>query len=330
MDHVPRYSVVIPAYNAEGTLPATLAALAAQSVPRGEVEVIVVDDGSRDGTAACARAAGVTCLQQPNAGPAAARNNGARAARGDLLLFTDADCIPAPTWIEEMARPFADPAVSGAQGAYRSAQTGLAPRFAQAEFEFRYTYTQRFPTLDLIATYSAAYRRTVFLEAGGFDTSFPVADNEDTEFSYRLVQAGHQLVFAPKALVQHRHQPSLRRYLRLKYRRGYWRMIVYRRYPDKAVRDRYTPALIKLETLAMAGSFAALPLGLLDLRLAALAPLAWLAILAAETPNGARLWSRDRGLALAWPVLALLRAASFAFGSLAGTARALLDSRQRA
>ena len=76
----------------------------------------------------------------------------------------------------------------------------------------------------------------------GFDESFPVANNEDTDLSYRIAAAGHVMVFNPDAVVSHlRHPDSLRRYIRQKFWRGYWRMIVYRRHPGKMVKDTYTP-----------------------------------------------------------------------------------------
>ncbi|MBI2467114.1 MAG: glycosyltransferase family 2 protein [Candidatus Rokubacteria bacterium] len=93
----PLASVVIPAYDAEATLPACLAALARQSLAPERFEVIVVDDGSTDATAQVAERAGVRVVRLPaNAGPAAARNRGAQAARGEVLVFTDADCEPTP------------------------------------------------------------------------------------------------------------------------------------------------------------------------------------------------------------------------------------------
>src|SRR6476661_7120595 len=132
---LPRVSVVIPAYRAARTLPAGLAALAAQTYPADHLEIIVVDDGSPDETAAVAEAAGARVLRQANRGPATARNRGALAATGDLVLFTDADCAPTPAWVERMAAPFADPAVMGVKGAYRTRQRSIAARFAQYEFE---------------------------------------------------------------------------------------------------------------------------------------------------------------------------------------------------
>jgi glycosyltransferase involved in cell wall biosynthesis len=96
-------SVIVPARDAERTLPRTLAAVSGQRL-RGEFEVIVVDDGSTDGTAEVARDAGATVLSQPPQGPAEARNHGARHARGELLAFCDADVFPASGWLEAGAR----------------------------------------------------------------------------------------------------------------------------------------------------------------------------------------------------------------------------------
>ena len=114
--YCPQVTVIVPAYNAAETLPACLAALATQDYPRSAYEVIVVDDGSTDETAAIAHKCNVSVITQPNAGPAAARNRGAAAAQGDLLLFTDADCVPVPGWISALVAPFSDPSVAGAKG----------------------------------------------------------------------------------------------------------------------------------------------------------------------------------------------------------------------
>jgi glycosyltransferase involved in cell wall biosynthesis len=97
----PRVSVITPALDAAGTLPALLDALAAQETPADEV--IVVDDGSRDDTRAIAERHPVVTrvLQAQGRGPGAARNAGVAASSGDVLAFTDADCVPDPRWIAE-------------------------------------------------------------------------------------------------------------------------------------------------------------------------------------------------------------------------------------
>ena len=92
-------------------------------------------------------------LSQANAGPAAARNYGARLARGAILLFTDADCAPAPDWAERMLAPFADPTVAGAKGEYRTHQRELVARFVQQEYQDRYDRMTGQPQIDFVDTY---------------------------------------------------------------------------------------------------------------------------------------------------------------------------------
>jgi glycosyltransferase involved in cell wall biosynthesis len=313
-----KVSVVIPAFNSEKTLGACLAALQNQTVPADSVEIIVIDDGSTDNTPKIAREHNVRYVFQANRGPAAARNHGARLATGEFLLFTDADCEPLPDWIEQMIKPFDDPEIVAVKGAYLTRQTHLAPRFAQQEFEDRYDLLETAKSIDMVDTYSAAFRRTVFNEMNGFDESFPKANNEDTELSYRLVDAGHKLAFNRQALVYHTHPDTLRKYLRIKFTRGYWRIVVYRRFPGKAVRDSYTPAVIKIQTLLAAASFAAIPVGMVFPWLF-FAPFAlWIAILATAVPFARKAYCRDPGVALAAPFIVLLRALVFAAGSLLG------------
>ena len=260
----PRFSVVVPAYNAGRTIGACLAALARQSADAESYEVIVVDDGSRDDTAEVVKTYPARYLHQPNGGPAAARNRGAREARGEIVLFTDSDCVPAPDWIAEMTRPFADPGIAAVKGAYRTDQRSLTARFAQVEFEERFDMLRRFPSIDMVDTYSAAYRLDVFREAGGFDESFPVANNEDTELSYRLSREGRKMVFNPDAVVRHLNHPdTLPKYCRLKFWRGYWRMAVYRMHPGKMMKDSYTPQSMKLQILFLFLSAGWLPGALL-------------------------------------------------------------------
>jgi glycosyltransferase involved in cell wall biosynthesis len=219
-----RFSIIIPAYNAEKTLSSCLASLTDQSLSKELFEVIVVDDGSTDSTSKIAGQFNIHYIYQANQGPAAARNRGARDAKGDIILFTDSDCIPDHYWIQQMTRPFSAPDVIAVKGAYKTRQRELVARFAQAEFEDRYDLLKKRSIIDMIDTYSAAFRKDVFLNIGGFDQSFPVANNEDTDLSYRLAAKGYKLVFNQGAFVYHTHPDSFLKYLKLKFRRGYWRM----------------------------------------------------------------------------------------------------------
>jgi cellulose synthase/poly-beta-1,6-N-acetylglucosamine synthase-like glycosyltransferase len=317
-------SVVIPAYNASQTIGECLTALAAQTVPSTHYEVIVVDDGSTDDTAAVAARLGARVLRQANAGPAAARNRGVSAARGEVILFTDADCAPAPDWIEQMLAPLADPHITGSKGVYRTRQRHLAARFIQIEYQDRYDYTAKHAYIDFIDTYAAAYRRQALLASGGFSTRFPFASVEDQELSFRLARAGHKMLFNPQAVVYHQHPESWWHYARRKFKIGYWKTLVLRWHPDKAWRDSHTPSNVKWQLLlaalsaplAAASLWARAAAGLLALDLGLFA--------ASALPFVYKAWRRD--LPLAWlslPAL-YLRAWSLGLGLVAGYAATLL------
>jgi len=319
-----RFSVIVPAFNAEVTLFSCLEALVAQSISKEDYEVIVVDDGSTDDTSKIAQQFKVRFLYQTNRGPAAARNKGAAEAEGRIILFTDADCVPDRSWLEEMTLRFEEPEVMGVKGAYKTHQTQLIARFAQAEFEDRYDLLRPQTSIDMIDTYSAAFRKYIFQEMGGFDESFPVANNEDTDFSYRLATAGYKLVFNPRAFVFHTHPDTLWKYLRVKFWRGYWRMVVYRRYPEKAVKDSYTPGVIKIQTLLMALSLSLFFLSWLIPGLLYLGLLFCLIVFLSSFPFSLKIYRKDRYVGLASPVLVCLRALVFSVGSLLGLARCVL------
>jgi cellulose synthase/poly-beta-1,6-N-acetylglucosamine synthase-like glycosyltransferase len=318
-------TVVVPAYNAESTLGFCLEALSHQTVSAERYEVIVVDDGSSDQTSKVAGRFDVRYLFQKNRGPASARNLGADAAAGSLILFTDSDCVPCQDWLEEMVRPFVDSNVIAVKGGYKTRQTEIVARFAQMEFEDRYDMLRKSASIDMIDTYSAAFRKAVFKRMGGFDGRFPKANNEDTELSYRLAAAGCKMVFNPKAVVFHTHPSTLAKYLRIKFWRGYWRMIVYRRYPKKALKDSYTPNVLKIQTMLMAMSF---PLCLLAAFIPAFlrpALLLWSILLISTLPFSIKTYKKDKTAGMLSPGIILLRSLVFAAGSLLGLARSLIS-----
>lgn len=252
-------SVVVPAFNAEKTIGKCLEALERQGF-RG-YEVIVVDDGSRDNTGEVAKQfPKARVVREENAGPAVARNNGAKNAKGEIVVFTDSDCIAEPNWLEEMLKPFADKRVAGVQGRYKSGRRGLIARIIQLEIEKSYAKMGKQDSIDFIATYSAAYRKIVFEKLGGFDTSFPMASGEDTDFSFRVHESGQKMVFNPNAIVHHAHPTSLWKYLKTKFFRAFWRAKVYKKHRGKMVKDSYTSQSIKLQLLLFYLAIASLAL----------------------------------------------------------------------
>ena len=323
-----RVSVIVPAYNAANTLGDCLAALLDQSVGREQYEVIVVDDGSTDRTAELARARGVQVIRQEQRGAAAARNRGAHQARGETLLFTDADCQPAHDWIEKMLAPFARDEVAGAKGVYRTKQRGLIPRFVQLEYESKYRHMARWQYIDFVDTYSAAYRREVFLASGGFDERFPAASVEDQELSFRLTREGHRLIFQPEATVIHHHVGSVARYFRRKFWIGYWKVLVHVEHPAQVWSDSHTPQLLKLQVGLMGLAGLALVIGLWQ-AVGLLAAGLLLALLVLSTWPFA-LWAarRDLEVALISPALILVRALGLGSGLAVGLAAQVLRTLQ--
>lgn len=242
-------SVIVPAYNAAQTIGVCVEALHRQTVASDQYEILVVDDASTDDTAAVAEAAGACVIRLPhNQGRSQARNIGAQAARGAILLFTDADCEPTPTWMAHMLAPFQrDPTVMGVKGAYWTRQKAVVARFTQLELEDKYDHMARQTSIAFIDTYSAAYRREPFHAHHGFDASLSYSMVEDQDLSFRLAAAGHHMVFAPEARVYHRHTPTLGQYYHRKRMIGRSKVTILQRYPDRMVADSRTPRSLQLQ-----------------------------------------------------------------------------------
>ncbi len=249
-------SVVIPAYNAEKNIDFCLDSLVKQQGLNSPLEILVIDDGSTDSTVQHIEQfqqqpfdENISIrlfLQEKNQGPAAARNRGAKEATGEIILFTDSDCVAEIDWVKQMLAPFSNSEVSAVKGAYKTRQPELIAKLAQAEFESRYELLAQQEKIDVVFTYAAAIKKSVFWAVGGFDTSFPKADNEDTDLSYKIARQ-HTILFNPKAIIYHQHPANLTEYLTKKFSRGYWRMYVYKRFPKKAIADSYTPQSLKLQ-----------------------------------------------------------------------------------
>jgi len=215
-------TVVIPTYNRSAVLKKALDAYRMQSAPQLIGELIVVDDGSTDGTEAMVLETSressfpIRYLRQSNKGPAAARNVGIREAISELILFTDDDIIPGPTLVAEHVEwhnksPESSTAVLGyvtwapevKPTPFMNWYGSDGPLFAYARFEgrteldYKYFYTCN---LSLNAEF---LRRN-----GTFDEDFKVAAWEDMELGYRLAKSGMRLLYNPKALAYHQQYVS--------------------------------------------------------------------------------------------------------------------------
>jgi glycosyltransferase involved in cell wall biosynthesis len=204
---------VIPVYNDAEHIGGALRYLLAQTL-RPE-EIVVVDDGSTDGTAEVVRAAGagIVYTAKRRGGPAAARNHGIRMTTGDLVAFTDSDCLPARDWLEQLVRGFDDPRVGGVGGAVRAAGIGIASEYADLR---KLLDPRRAPdgSVEYVVTANACFRRDVLLEAGLFRERFTKPGGEEVELSRRIRELGYELRAVDSALVLHHHRATVADLLR--------------------------------------------------------------------------------------------------------------------
>lgn len=158
-----------------------------------------------------------------------------------------------------MVKPFNDRTVGGVQGAYRTRQNGLVPLYEQIYIESNYEYLKFRANIDTVGTYSAAYRKKLFFELGGFNESYLAACGEDFEFSYMVARNGYKIVFNEKAICFHRHPEKFLKYMKVKYWRGYWRALMYKKNVDKIYRDSYTPLYEKIQMITVLLFLSSLP-----------------------------------------------------------------------
>jgi len=210
---IAKISVIIPAYNAERTLGETLASVFASDYP--EFEVIVVDDGSRDQsrTVATRFPCRVIGLDK-NIGASRAKNAGAEQATGDIVFFTDSDCVIRPDALRLIAENLADPAVSGVVGLLSTALRYDDFASQYKNLWMHYTYLRLPRRVGVFYTSAAAARRSAFAALGGFDSSYSGASvTEDMDLGQRFLSTGHVLVSEKRLLVEHLKHYSLQEVL---------------------------------------------------------------------------------------------------------------------
>ena len=188
-------SVIVPVYNDRAGLSRCLPALTASA--HAGVEVIVVDDASTDDSAAVAAGLPVRVLRMPaNAGPAAARNTGAEAARGDILLFVDSDVVVAPGALDHVARLFCGrPDVAAVFGSYDAspADPGVVSRYKN--LLHHWVHQEGAAEASTFWAGCGAVRRAAFEAVGRFDHArFRRPSIEDIELGHRLRRAGHRIL----------------------------------------------------------------------------------------------------------------------------------------
>ena len=331
-------TLVVPARNAGRTIERCLdAAIAVRNRPGSRLaRILLVDDGSTDGTPSSARSRGIEVLSSGGRGAWAARNVGWRHATTPLVWFVDSDCVCEPDALERLLPHLEDPQVAGVSGTYAiAADASLLERLIHEEIMVRHA---RMPEeTDFLATYDVVYRRETLASLEGFDERY--LKGQDAEFAFRVLEAGHRLRFERGSRVMHFHADRLSRYLRVQRQQGYWRVALHLEHPGRGS-NRYSSTLDHLQPFVAAALVPAVIVAIaaiaamsrLDGGASAAWPLAvWLlpiglaaALLSMQWPMAMAMVGRE-GPAMAWFIpLGAVRACWRAMGLVQGVVDRML------
>lgn len=236
-------SLVIPGRNAGRTLAACLES-ATVLLRRGELaEILFVDDGSTDDSAAIAGRHPVRVVESGGGGPGWARNVGWRAAAGELVWFIDADCEVRDDSLVRLLAHLESPDVTGVGGSYANPYPDrLLPSLIHEEIRQRHLDAPS--DVDYLGSFNVLYRRSALEEVGGFDETYVNGPGrpggEDADLSYRLRDLGHRLRLEPASQVVHHHPTSLDAYLRAQRLHGFWGVRLYRRHTARGAGNSYS------------------------------------------------------------------------------------------
>ncbi len=231
-ERIPMVSVVICAYNAERTMRPCLESLRKLDYPN--YEVVIVDDGSRDRTAEIAMDfPEFRLIRQPNKGLSVARNVGLHAARGEIVAYTDSDCVVDPHWLTLMVRAMVEGSLDGCGGPnYAPHEDGRVEACVAASPGAPCHVLVGHDRAEHLAGCNMVFAKAALEKVGGFDPQFTSA-GDDVDICWRMLDAGFKLGFCPAAFVWHFRRNTIKAYYGQQ--RGYGRAeaMLYARYPER-------------------------------------------------------------------------------------------------
>jgi len=220
-------SVIVPAFNESANIAATVRSLARNDYP--DIEVIVVDDGSTDGTAEVVwrlGIPGIRVVRQPNAGKAVALNTGLSYARNEVIVMVDADTVFEPDAIGRLVQAFADPAVGAVSGNTKVAnRKGLLGRWQHLEYVIGFNLDRRLfdlgECMPTVPGAIGAFRREALSDVAGVSTQTLA---EDTDLTMAILRAGWRVIYDESAIAWTEVPVTLRQLWRQRYRWCYGTM----------------------------------------------------------------------------------------------------------
>ena len=232
-------SIIIPTYNRKKMLEKCLFSIFNQSFDQEKMEVIVVDDGSSDGTSKVMRGfmakhENLVYLKQHSKGPAAARNKAISVAKGKIIGMVDDDCTVEKNWVEKMLRAHIQaPGIEAIGGATqvntKSVPVMVSQFLSNSSIE---TIIERKKEVVFFPTCNVSFKREI-LEKNKFNERFPLPGGEDLEFFWRLFKAGHRFALEKNIKLVHFRQESLLTFIKQAYIYGRGNLLVKHLHPDQ-------------------------------------------------------------------------------------------------
>ena len=238
-------SVIVPTYNRERNLKKALVGLMDQSIDSNRYEIIIVDDGSIDGTRGVVGGfikkypdRAIRYFWQKNGGPARARNKGITEAKGDIIFFTDDDCVVSTNWMETLLSALTRYPEAAGVGGWIKPPEDEVDRSAVSRYIYLNVYFpdsaagRRVKHYEILSndplmcfgvfaynTANVCYRKKVLKEVGGFRDKFYWPGSEDNDLAFRIANANHHLLYIPFH-VTHSKDMSLVDFAKLHFKRG--------------------------------------------------------------------------------------------------------------
>ena len=219
-------TVVVPVRNGEPTIEPLLESLQRLDYDRKKVEVIVVDGNSTDKTRDIVKNYPVKLVVERKKGLNAARNTGIRNSNGEIIAFTDCDCVVPSNWITKIVENFKDPQVSCVGGSAKGVCIDFISEYADNSIVPLMPFFKKREELNMVKPFlrhpagcNMAFRRKVAEEVGCFDESIHYGFDE-VEFTERICKAGYKMVLDPNVFVWHKHRSTLKEFLKQNFRYG--------------------------------------------------------------------------------------------------------------
>ncbi len=326
-DHDPFVSVIVPAFNSEATIKDLLESLMLLDYGKENLEIIIVDGGSTDRTVEITKNYPVRIIVESRKGINVARNAGVKSSKGEILVFTDSDCVVPKDWVRRIVEDFRDQSVGCLGGSALRYEDNFLSRYADISVVpvlRRFRKREILDGVKLLLRYPAgcnmAFRREAVEKAGLFNEKIHYGFDED-DLAERVCKLGYKMLLDPEVIVWHKHRRSLLNLLKQFFNYGRGGALLIRTGVKGKFSGWILTSLLFFSAWITISIFLALLSTIFDkaflipFLLITVAPLFFLAVFYTIRSSG-KIGRRIE--VLAYPILDLLRLLSFNFGIVYG------------